>query len=139
MEAMSHATTEQLEYAWSHLQSLVPMTAIRTESQYDQALETLNRLLDTVGDDETHPLYDLLDTLGVLIHTYEERQAPAEAVSGLDVLKLLMDEHQLTTADLPELGTPAQVADILAGRHTLDVAQIHTLAQRFGVAATTFV
>ncbi len=136
---MTHATTEQLEYAWSHLQALVPMTAIRTESQYDQALETLNRLLDTVGDDETHPLYDLLDTLGVLIHTYEERQSPAEAVSGIDVLKLLMDEHQLTTADLPELGTPTQVTDLLAGRHALNVAQIHTLAQRFGVVAATFV
>ena len=136
---MTHATTEQLEYAWSHLQALVPMAAIRTEPQYDQALETLNRLLATVGDDETHPLYDLLDTLGVLIHTYEESQTPAEVVSGIDVLRLLMDEHQLTTADLPELGTPAQVADLLAGRHALNVAHLHTLAQRFGVAAATFV
>jgi len=136
---MSHATTEQLEHAWSHLQALVPVSAIRTEPQYDQALETLNRLLDTVGDDETHPLYELLDTLGVLIHTYEESQAPAGDVSGIDVLKLLMDEHQLTTADLPELGTPAQVADLLAGRHALNVAQIHTLAKQFGVSAATFV
>jgi HTH-type transcriptional regulator / antitoxin HigA len=139
MEAMTHATIEQLEHAWSDLQALVPMAAIRTEPQYDQALETLNRLLDTVGDDETHPLYDLLDTLGVLIHTYEESQSPAGAVSGIDVLRLLMDEHQLTTADLPELGTPVQVADLLAGRQALNVAQIHTLAKRFGVAAATFV
>ena len=136
---MTHATTEQLEHAWSHLQALIPMSVIRTESQYDQALETLNRLLDTVGDDETHPLYDLLDTLGVLIHTYEESYAPVGDVSGIDVLKLLMDEHQLTTADLPELGTPAQVADLLAGRHALNVAQIHTLAKRFGVLSATFV
>lgn len=136
---MIHATTEQLEHAWSYLQALVPVSAIRTELQYDQALETLNQLLDTVGDDETHPLYDLLDTLGILIHTYEESQAPAGDVSGIDVLKLLMDEHQLTTAALPELGTPAQVADLLAGRQALNVAQIHTLAKRFGVSAATFV
>ena len=38
---MTHATTEQLERAWSHLQALIPMSVIRTESQYDQALETL--------------------------------------------------------------------------------------------------
>jgi HTH-type transcriptional regulator/antitoxin HigA len=136
---MTHATIEQLEDAWIHLQALVPMAAIRTEPQYDQALETLNRLLDTVGDDETHPLYDLLDTLGVLIHTYEESHAPARDISGIDVLKLLMEEHQLTTADLPELGTPAQVAEILAGLPALNVAQIHTLAKRFGVSAATFV
>ena len=66
---MTQATTEQLEYAWGLLQSLVPVSVIRTEHQYDQALATLDPLLDTVGDDETHPLYDLLDTLGVLIHT----------------------------------------------------------------------
>lgn len=136
---MTHATTEQLEHAWSHLQALIPMSVIRTEPQYDQALETLNRLLDTVGDDETHPLYDLLDTLGVLIHTYEESNVLVADGSGIDVLKLLMDEHQLTTADLPELGTPAHVADILAGRQALNVSQIHALAKRFGVSSATFV
>ncbi len=136
---MTYATTEQLEHSWRHLQALVPMSAIRTEPQYHQALETLNRLLETVGDDETHPLYELLDTLGVLIHTYEERQAPSRDAHGIDVLKLLMDEHQLTPVDLPELGTPAQVADLLAGRQVLTVAHIHILAQRFGLSAATFV
>jgi len=29
-------------------------------------------LLDEIGDNERHPLYDLLDTLGTLIHVYEE-------------------------------------------------------------------
>lgn len=136
---MTQATTEQLEHAWGLLQSLVPVSVIRTEQQYDQALATLHRLLDTVGNDETHPLYDLLDTLGVLIHTYEESHAPEGDVSGIDVLKLLMDEQQLTTADLPELGPPAQVADLLAGRQALNVAQIQMLAKRFGVSPATFV
>jgi HTH-type transcriptional regulator/antitoxin HigA len=139
MEAMTHATTEELEHAWSHLQALIPMSVIRTEPQYDQALETLNRLLDTVGDDETHPLYDLLDTLGVLIHTYEESYASVGDVGGIDVLKLLIAEHQLTTEDLPELGTPAHVADLLAGHHSLNVSQIHALAKRFGLSPATFV
>ena len=136
---MTQATPEQLEHAWRRLQALVPLSVIRTEPQYEQAVETLDRLLDTVGDDETHPLYDLLDTLGVLIHTYEESHAPAGDVSGIDVLKLLMDEHQLPTADLPELGTPAQVAALLAGRQPLTISQIHTLAKRFGLSPATFV
>ena len=75
----------------------------------------------------------------VLIHAYEESHAPAGDVSGIDVLRLLMDEHQLTPADLPELGTPAQVADLLAGRQALNVSQIQTLAKRFGVSRATFV
>jgi HTH-type transcriptional regulator/antitoxin HigA len=136
---MTQATTEQLEHAWSHLQALAPVSVIRTEEQYDQALETLHRLLDTVGDDETHPLYDLLDTLSILIQAYEESAVPAGDVSGIDVLKLLMDEHQLTAADLPELGTPTQVTDLLAGCGSLSVPQIQALAKRFGVAPATFV
>jgi HTH-type transcriptional regulator/antitoxin HigA len=136
---MTQATTEQLEQAWSHLQALAPVLVIRTEEQYDQALETLHRLLDTVGDDETHPLYDLLDTLSILIQAYEESAMSAGDVSGIDVLKLLMDEHQLMAADLPELGTPAEVTDLLAGRGSLSVPQIQALANRFGVVPATFV
>jgi HTH-type transcriptional regulator/antitoxin HigA len=35
---------------------------------YDRALQQLNNLLDEIGDDTSHPLYDLLDTFGTLIH-----------------------------------------------------------------------
>ena len=38
-----------------------PLLAIRTEDDYDQAVEHLNQLVDEVGLDETHPLYELLD------------------------------------------------------------------------------
>lgn len=118
---------------------MAPVSVIRTEQQYDQALATLHQLLDIVGDDETHPLYELLDTLGVLIHTYEESHIPAGNVTSIDILKLLMDEHQLTESDLPELGSPPQVAAILAGRRALSVPQLHALAKRFGVTPATFV
>jgi HTH-type transcriptional regulator/antitoxin HigA len=46
---------------------------IRNERQYEQALDTLSDLLDIVNDDETHPLYNLLDTLGVLVHSQSQR------------------------------------------------------------------
>lgn len=135
---MSQTTIEQLEQAWDQLQALAPIAVIRTDRQYDQALATLHRLLDLVGEDETHPLYELLDTLGVLIHTYEESLLPANTATGIDVLRLLIDEHELTAVDLPELGTPAEVAALLAGRIALTTPQIQALAARFGVAPATF-
>jgi len=55
--------TQPLAQAWSTLQSLVPVFPIRNEKQYERALDILNALLDKVNDDETHPLYDFLDTL----------------------------------------------------------------------------
>ena len=135
---MTQATPEQLERAWEQLQALAPVAVIRTESQYDQAVKTLHQLLEVVGSDETHPLYELLDTLGVLIHAYEESHVPVAETTGVEVLKLLMDEHQLEAADLPELGPASQVTAILAGRQPLSATQIQALARRFGVTPATF-
>lgn len=40
------------------------------------AIEHLNFLIDEVGADEGHPLYSLLDTLGTVIHAWEEQRHP---------------------------------------------------------------
>jgi antitoxin component HigA of HigAB toxin-antitoxin module len=39
---------------------------------------------------------DLLDTLSVLLETYEDTHYLVDEVTGLEVLRFLMDEHQLT-------------------------------------------
>jgi len=130
---------QPLAQAWGTLQALIPVFPIRDERQYDQALDTLNDLIDAVNDDESHPLYDLLDTLGVLIHSYEERYYPTPEVTGIDVLKFLMDEHNLETSDLPELGNARIVSELLTGERSLSVEHIRILSQRFGLAPATFI
>jgi HTH-type transcriptional regulator / antitoxin HigA len=135
---MSSIATQELVRAWDALQSLAPISAIQNEEQYTQALETLDELLDIVGYDETHPLYDLLDTLSVLIHTYEESNYPIDAVTGPDVLRFLMDEHQLTPSSLSELGDQKTVSELLAGKRELSVAHIRALSKRFGISPATF-
>ena len=52
------------------------MLTIRTERDYDRAIQQLNELLDEIGANERHPLYGLLDALGTLIHAYEGRHQP---------------------------------------------------------------
>lgn len=130
---------QPLAQAWGTLQALIPVFPIRDERQYHQALDTLNDLIDAVNDDESHPLYDLLDTLGVLIHAYEERYYPTPEVTGIDVLKFLMDEHNLKTSDLPELGNARIVSELLTGERSLSVEHIRILSQRFGLAPATFI
>jgi HTH-type transcriptional regulator/antitoxin HigA len=138
MEIMSVAT-QQIIKAWDTLRSHIPISPIRNEQQYDQAVEKLNELLDIVGDNETHPLYDLLDTLGTLIHAYEETHYPAPTVKGMDVLKFLMEEHQLSPSSLPEIGNEEVVSQLLAGKRELSVENIRALSQRFGVSPATFI
>jgi HTH-type transcriptional regulator/antitoxin HigA len=83
----------------THWTAISPFLSIHNEPEYDLAVERLNRLLDEVGADEQHPLYTLLDTLGTLIHAYEEQHHPIPECSGVDVLRFLMDEHGLTQSD----------------------------------------
>lgn len=135
---MTTLATEQIAQAWDNLQSLIPVSPIRDEQQYDQALEKLHELLDIVGDDERHPLYEVLDTLGTLVHAYEENHYQASPVTGVDVLKFLMDEHQLDPSNFPELGGKEMVVELLDGKRELSVENIRALSKRFGLSPATF-
>ena len=126
---------QNMQAQWA---AISPIFTIRNELEYQVAVERLNRLIDDVGTDETHPLYDLLDTLGVVIAAYEERHYPMPHSSGTDVLAYLMQEHGLTQAELPEIGPQGVVSEILAGRRELNVRQIRALAGRFGVSPAVF-
>ena len=122
-----------------HWTAISPLLSIRNEPEYDLAVELLTRLLDEVGADEQHPLYTLLDTLGTLIHAYEEQHHPMPECSGVDVLRFLMDEHGLTQSDLSEVGSQGVISDILRGKRVLNVRQIRALAKRFQVSPAVFV
>lgn len=123
----------------AHWRSLQPLFLIRDEAEYDAAIATLNALLDEVGNDEQHPLSELLNVLGTVIHAYEEKHYPIPECSGIDVLQALMEEHQLEPAALPELGAPNIVEQILNEERELTVSQIRALAARFRISPAAFV
>ncbi len=123
----------------THWRIVQPLFSIHDENAYDRAIVTLNALIDEVGNDEQHPLYELLDTLGTVIHAYEEKHHPIPECSGVEVLRLLMEEHQLEPTDIPELGPPDTVLEILNGKRDLTVTHIHALAETFQVSPAVFV
>ena len=128
--------TEDIQTHW---QVVSPLFAIRNEEEYDIAIERLNALIDEVGVDEQHPLYDLLDTLGTVIYAYEEKHYPVPECEGVEALHFFMEEHNLGKDDFPELGTPDTLSKILDGEQELTVRQIHALAEKFQVSPATFV
>ena len=128
--------TEDIQVHWRVVRSLF---SIRNEKEYDLAIERLNALIDEVGDNEEHPLYELLDTLGAVIHTYEEQHYPMPECSGVEMLQFLMEAHQLEPSDLPEIGTSDAVLELLSGKRELTVKHLQALAARFHVSPTVFV
>lgn len=131
---MTSLTTE----LQSHWTALGPFLTIRNESEYDSAISLLNELLDEIGDNEQHPLYSLLDTLGTLIDVYEDQYHLIADSSAADMLRFLMQEHDLTQSELPEVGSQSVVSEILSGKRELNVRQIRALAQRFRVSPAVF-
>jgi HTH-type transcriptional regulator/antitoxin HigA len=47
-----------------------------TEKEYEEAVRLLDNLIDTVGEEENHPLASLMEVLGVLIEKYEDEHVP---------------------------------------------------------------
>lgn len=123
-----------------HWQAIGPLLTIRDERDYTAAVRRLDSLLEEIGADEQHPLYGLLDTLGTLIHAYEEEHVPIPEATGPEVLEYLMEEHGLGPEDLPELGGEAKVVRaVLAGERELHVGEIRALAERFRVSPAVFI
>jgi HTH-type transcriptional regulator/antitoxin HigA len=127
--------TKELQTHWA---AISPLLTIHNEEEYNQSVERLNHLIGEIGTDEQHPLYELLDTLGTILHVYEQKHYPVADCSGVEVLQYLMEEHGLSQPDLPEVGSQGVVSDILRGKRELNVRQIRALAGRFSVSPAVF-
>lgn len=47
-----------------------------SEAEYTRLVAVLDRLIDEVGEDESHPLASLMEVVGALIERYEAEQVP---------------------------------------------------------------
>ena len=112
---------------------------IGNELEYDRAVKRVNGLLDEIGTNERHPLYGLLDTLGALIHAYEEEHFKEPEPSGTEMLRYFMGEHGLGQSDLPEVASQRAVSEVLRGKRELTAKQIRALASRFHVSPAVFI
>ena len=128
--------TEEIETHWESISSLF---TFRDEREYDASVTRMNELLDEIGTDETHSLYDLLDTLGTLVQVYDDEHYSVPDAKGIDVLDFLMDEHDLNQSDLPEVGSQGVVSEILNGKRELNIRQIRALAERFCISPAVFI
>lgn len=123
----------------AHWDIVSPLLMIHNERDYNAAIERLDGLLNEVGDDERHPLFSLVDTLGTLIHAYEGVKYQLPTQTGAEVLRFLMDEHGLAQSELPEIGSQGVVSEVLNGKRDLNVRQVRALAKRFGVSPAALV
>ena len=127
--------------AWAAFQGTLPIkfATIHSEADYDRAVAFMNGLLDVVGDDEQHELADLLDLVGQLVEAYDHTHHAIQDAAPHEVLRFLLDQHQLKQGDLAkEIGGQSVVSDILNGKRGINARQAKALASRFGVSVEVF-
>ena len=71
---MSLVELENVTKAWPPISRAVRVP--RTDEDYREIVELLDRVTDQVGENENHPLASLMDVLGVLIEKYEDEHVP---------------------------------------------------------------
>lgn len=127
--------------AWNAFQGALPIKigVIHNETEYERAVVFMNGLLDVVGDDEEHELADLLDLVGQLVADYEDTRHAIPDAAPHEVLRFLLDQHDLKQNDLAaEIGGQSVVSEILNGKREINARQAKALAARFGVSAAAF-
>ncbi|MBX9695657.1 MAG: transcriptional regulator [Cyanobacteria bacterium] len=123
---------------YRRIQQRIPLGPLRTEADYNRAVTVLDEILDEIGQQETHPLADLAETLGLFIEAYEDAHVPFSDAPASEIVRALMEEHALKQSDLSEIGSQGVVSEILSGKRDLNVRQITQLATRFGVSPALF-
>ena len=121
------------------LRRQIPLGVIRSRAEYERAVATLDTIIDEIGEDETHPLADLAEALGVFVEAYDRLHYQTPSPSPRAMLRFLMEQHDLGQSDLPEIGSQGVVSEIISGKRSLNVRQISRLAKRFNVSSSVFV
>lgn len=106
----------------------------------DNAMEITDAM---AGHDLTPDQADYFDLFCRLIEDYEREHLRVKApkASGLEVLRHLLKEHEMTAADLSRLlGTHRTLGPmLLRGERQLTLAHVRTLSRHFGLPADTFI
>jgi HTH-type transcriptional regulator/antitoxin HigA len=127
---------EKIAKIWPGIQNIFSVP--HNQKEYNRLVHILDGVIDEVGENESHPLASLMETLGSLIESYEVQNIPEIDGSPCDALKTLMEEHDLKQSDLPEIGSQGVISEMLSGKRQFNVRQIKLLSNRFDVSPAVF-
>jgi HTH-type transcriptional regulator/antitoxin HigA len=106
---------------------------IKTEAEYNEALQRMEVLFDCSPDSEEFNEAELLITL---ISLYEQKHYEIETPDPIEAIKFRMEQMNLKRSDLiPFFGTRGRVSEILNHKRSLTLAMIKKLHKEFGIPA----
>jgi HTH-type transcriptional regulator/antitoxin HigA len=139
-ESMNHPQLNQIRTQWANTDPILRnlLQPINNAEQHTFTLAVFEQLMTEIdqpdADAATLELYHLL---GEHLHAYEQL-SPLPPAEPREIVRFLMDQHDLKQSDLPEIGSQGVVSEVLSGKRVLNLRQARALAERFGVDAAVF-
>ena len=104
---------------------------IKSEADYQQALEEMERLWDAKEGTEA---FDQLEVLATLIEAYEEKTTPIQNPDPVQAILFRMEQEGLNKVDMEEyLGSKSKVSEVLNYKRPLSINMIRRLASGLGM------
>jgi HTH-type transcriptional regulator/antitoxin HigA len=109
------------------------MKPIRTEADYEAALEEVAALWGGANDT---PKGDRLDVLATLIDVYEAKHHAMDPPDPVEAIKFRMEQQGMTRKDLENIiGTRTRIAEVLNRKRSLSIGMIRRLHDQLGISA----
>jgi HTH-type transcriptional regulator/antitoxin HigA len=115
-------------------------TIIRSENQYLNYCDELEKLSNEYRKNPNQDLLDLIDTITLLIENYDESNSTFEESEPIQLLKFLMQENNLNQKELAETLeiSKGHLSDILNYKKGLSKNMIRSLSERFKMQQSAF-
>jgi HTH-type transcriptional regulator/antitoxin HigA len=106
----------------------------QSNQSYIQQLEELSSRANLSSAEEK-----LIELLTVLVEEYENKYHAVSNAGPLDILRHLMEVHDLRQKDLIDVfGAESTVSDVLNGKRDITKEQIRRLSNRFHISPAVF-
>jgi len=110
---------------------------IKTEQDYNLALERVNILFDAKPNTDEA---DELDILVTLIEKYEKIHYPIPEPDPIEAIKFMMEQNGLTDADLGVLlNSRSRVSELFKRKRALTIKQIRILTEELHIPASILI
>lgn len=118
--------------------AVLPYTVIKTITQYNRYCRKLKVLLDSNAKSKS--IVDEIDLLTLLIENWDDRHNSFGEMDSVELLKSLMDDHQLKAKDLADFlqVSKGYISEILHYKKGFSKDIIRKLAERFKLRQEAF-
>lgn len=134
------------DYDRINAEAMATVKPIRTEEDYEAALERVSELMEVVSgpegqiEDPSHPAVVELGVLVDLVELYEERHYPIDPPTAAGAIEYEMDRLGMKPRDLiPIIGSRSKVSEVLSGKREITMSMARALHKRLGIDVETLV